>query len=233
MPWGNALRAAIVVGFLGFVTSVATSVLLAFCIADALTCTIIGIVFSVCAVICFILAFALRSSSSLIRFLIFATAVLSLAASAILLLLEQDYHTTASYFNRATVYFYIVLAPSFVINFAWPLLTKYCMGAILRASKVDRGEELLFYLGGTFVAMFALAALFPAAYGVTTDELSSNALSWAVAAWFFAGIVSAAVGILIERRGDKGGAHGDYELQTATARVSRGPALRESIVEAT
>jgi hypothetical protein len=44
---------------------------------------------------------------------------------------------------------------------------------------------------------------------------------WAIAVWFFAGIISAAIGILIERRGDKALEAAEYELQPATSRPSQ------------
>jgi hypothetical protein len=43
---------------------------------------------------------------------------------------------------------------------------------------------------------------------------------WAIAVWFFAGIVAATIGILIGRRCDKTLAVMEAELQAATARPS-------------
>jgi uncharacterized membrane protein YesL len=51
MPWGNSLKAASLVGFLGFATCVCLSVVLAFCIADPFTCTLFGIIFCASAAV--------------------------------------------------------------------------------------------------------------------------------------------------------------------------------------
>jgi hypothetical protein len=98
------------------------------------------------------------------------------------------------------VYLHIVLPVGWILTSGWLVITKLAMTAILQASKVDRAEELLLYVCTTFVASFALACIFAAAPGVTLVELSTNGLMWTIAVWFFAAILSAAMGILIERR---------------------------------
>jgi hypothetical protein len=219
MEWANILKAASLVGILGFLTSVGCSFVLAFCISDTFLCFVFGIILCGCSFISFILAFALHSTFFL-RFLVFAVGVFSAGGGILLLLIDPNYHLKASYFNRAAIYFYIILPCGLLLTAGWLVVTRPALGLILQASKIERSEELMLYFCVTFVASVGLAGVFPAVPGVTVVELSSNALMWAIAVWFFAGIVSAAMGILIERRGDKALAGPGYELQPATSRPS-------------
>jgi hypothetical protein len=221
MEWGNILKVGSLIGILGFVTSAGSSFLLAFCVRDTFLSFVFGIAFCGCSFVSLVLSFALRSHF-LVRFLSFAIALFSLGGGLLLLLLDPNYHLKASYFNRLAIYLHIVLPAGWRLTSGWLVVTRPAMAAILQASKMDRAEELLLYLCTTFVASFALACVFPAAPGVTVIELSTNALMWAIAVWFFAGIVSAAMGILIERRGDKALAAAEYEMQPATSRPSHG-----------
>jgi hypothetical protein len=227
MEWGNLLKVASLIGILGFVTSAGSSFLLAFCVRDTFLSFVFGIVFCGCAFISLIVVFAIQSSFS-IRFITFTISLFSLGGGLLLLLVDPNYHLKASYFNRLAVYLHIILPAGWILTSGWLLLTRPLMGSILDASKMDRAEELVLYLSTTFVASFALAAVFPGAPGVTVVEISTNALMWAIAVWFFAGIISAAVGVLIERRGDKGLAAAQSEMQPATSKPSHAVAASSS-----
>jgi hypothetical protein len=214
MEWGNIFKVASLLGLLGFVTSVGSSFLLSFCIQNPFLSFIFGISFCASSFISLIVTFALKS------YLPFLISTFSLGGGLLLLFVDPNYHLKANYFNRFAIYFHIILPSGLLLTSGWLIITKLTINVILQASKMDRFEELTLYFCGTFVSSFALACVVPAVPGVTVMEIASNALMWAIAVWFFAGIVAATIGILIERRGDKALAVMEAELQPATARPS-------------
>jgi hypothetical protein len=124
--------------------------------------------------------------------------------------------------DRVAIYIFITLPVAFALTTLWPLITRKALGPIITSSRIGLAEELALYLACSFIGAIALAAVVPAASGVTLAQLQSNAVMMTILAWFLTGIVSAAMGILIERRSDETG-KATMDIQPATSRPKQSP----------
>jgi hypothetical protein len=216
MEWANVLRAAAVVGALGFITTLGSSFLLLYCIRIESVAYASGIAF--CALAAIFLIFTFVPNREWGKRLIYLFTALLLAGGGVnLLFLPYSYHLTAHYINRVAVYTFIVLPLQFALTSAWPIFTKLMIGPILTASKIGGAEELVLYLSCTFIGSNILAAVVPNVKGVSHGELATNALMPSIFVWFVGAVLSAGMGILIERRSDETD-KAALDIQPATSR---------------
>jgi hypothetical protein len=200
MEWSHSLIAASLLGGLGFVTSLASTFVLRYSLEAPFVASVVGVVYCGLALICFIVAIALRTDYR-VRFLVALTAIVSAVGGVELPLLPEKYHLTASYLNRFAVYVPIVAAMSFLLAALWPRITR---GLITTASHIDPYDEFAMYLAVSFVGSVVLAGVFPFPNGVALREMLDTGMALSICVWFVQGILAAVIGIAIGHKSDPG-----------------------------
>jgi uncharacterized membrane protein len=203
MEWSHYLIAASLLGGLGFVTSLASTFVLRFSLENTFIAFVVGVVYCGLALICLIVALALRTDYR-VRFLVALTGLVSAAGGVALSLLPDHYHLTASYLNRFAAYVPIVAGVSFLITILWPSITRGLIKTIIAASHIDLYDEFAMYLGVSFVGSVVLAGVFPFPKGVALRELLDTGMSLGICVWFVQGILAAVIGIAIGHKSDPG-----------------------------
>jgi hypothetical protein len=218
MEWANLLKAACVLGALGFATALVCSVLLGYSVQYSFIAFLWGLIYSGFAVINVIIAIVTRVDWRE-RFFVAFTAIFAGVGGALLIMLPSDYHIRASYIDRVAVYIFIALPPSLLLAPGWLLVTHCLVPAIIKQASIESYQELALYMMCAFVGAVTLGIVFPIASGNTVQQLNENGRMLSIGVWFSTGVLAAVIGILIERKSDKRGV-AEYDMTPATSKPS-------------
>lgn len=86
---------------------------------------------------------------------------------------------------------------------SWPLLKKLAMQPVGDTEDSNPGHELLLYVASSLTASLALAIVIPITSETDITAIREDAVVNVTGIWFLAGIISATMGLLIERKPDE------------------------------
>ncbi|EAX88926.1 hypothetical protein TVAG_533930 [Trichomonas vaginalis G3] len=197
MSFAELAKVGGVLGGLGFVTTLAASLLTCFSIASRVCSIVVGGILVGAGVFYGFLGWKTDAENHA-RSMKFFAAVASLVTGILYIFLPSSFHT-GSYLNRMVVYILPLVSISVDLALQWPFITSFIIQGIIDTAHLGAGKEHVLYSVFNIFTAFIAATLIPISNAGTNSQICSSGIVYSIAAWFIACIVFFLVGFKLTR----------------------------------
>jgi hypothetical protein len=201
--FSNYLKPCGILAALGFVTTLISSLLVAFSVAERKCAIIMGIILFLFTL--FFIFKGIRSSEDKkYRSLCFVISLIDLVAGILLEALPLDWHVTSGYVNRFAIYVIVVAAiQSSIITF-WTFVTSVALSDFLESNNLLKNDETYLYFACNLLTEAILCYIISIGRQSTPDTRTVKIIEYSIGIWFFGALISRLVAFLIGKKQGSG-----------------------------
>lgn len=196
MTLASFLRSAGTLAILGFLTSVATSLVI--CTRDTTIIAFFGCALLLGSVAFLVFAFW-RNDDSKKKWLYIWTAVFGIIGGVIMFFETETMRRKTGTLSLVVIYGISSIAMCTMIGNLWHLVTKYVMADVLETAALKDSDESLLYFAVNMIVGFALGTMSALSKHQTGPTIDGTAISYTIGFWFLHAILMTAVGYVLSK----------------------------------
>ena len=197
MTCASCARASIVLGILGFITSVIASV--AVCLRHRLALFGVGGFLLFAALLYLIFAFVKTADDPQRRWLYIWTAIFCIFGGVIMFFETDQLRMESHKLTLIVLYAFGGMGMATALGNTYTLFTRCCLGDVMEDAQVTRAEESLMYFSVNLMVGFLVGAMSGLSPNQTSVTIDTKGLVYTIGFWFLGALLMMVVGVLLTR----------------------------------